>query len=84
MASEGMSPIQRFLAKANARIDFKNKPPVVWKCPKKCGALARSTGKPCQRQAMKNGRCRNHGGMSTGPKTPEGKSKALANLKQFK
>jgi len=25
---------------------------------------------------MKNGRCRLHGGKSTGPKTPEGKKKA--------
>jgi hypothetical protein len=25
---------------------------------------------------MKNGRCRLHGGKSTGPKTPEGKQKA--------
>ncbi len=33
---------------------------------------------------MKNGniRCRMHGGWSTGPKTPEGKAKALLNLKQ--
>ena len=35
---------------------------------------------------MKNGniRCRMHGGWSTGPKTPEGKAKALLNLKQNK
>ncbi len=42
-----------------------------------CGAYARSTGKPCQASAMRNGRCRNHGGLSTGPKSPEG-SKAIA------
>ena len=28
----------------------------------KCGALARSTGKPCQQIAMTNGRCYQHGG----------------------
>jgi len=38
-----------------------------------CGAYARSTGKPCQSSALKNGRCRNHGGMSTGPKSIEGR-----------
>jgi len=31
-----------------------------------CGAKARSTGKPCRGSAMKNGRCRLHGGASTG------------------
>ena len=39
----------------------------------KCGAYARSTGQPCQAKAMFNGRCKNHGGMSTGPRTPEGR-----------
>ena len=40
---------------------------------KTCGAYARSTGNPCQAKVMPNGRCKNHGGMSTGPKTPEGR-----------
>jgi hypothetical protein len=39
----------------------------------KCGAYARSTGNPCEAKALANGRCKNHGGMSTGPKTPEGR-----------
>jgi len=43
----------------------------------KCGAYARSTGFPCKAQAQPNGRCKNHGGMSTGPKTPKGR-KAIA------
>ena len=38
-----------------------------------CGAFARSTGQPCKAKALANGRCKNHGGMSTGPKTPEGR-----------
>ena len=38
-----------------------------------CGAYARSTGKPCQARALRNGRCRNHGGLSTGPKTLQGR-----------
>ncbi len=28
----------------------------------RCGAYARTTGKPCRSPAMKNGRCRMHGG----------------------
>ena len=36
-------------------------------------AYARSTGQPCQAKALANGRCKNHGGMSTGPRTAEGK-----------
>jgi len=43
----------------------------------KCGAYARSTGNPCQAKALANGRCVRHGGMSSGPKTPEGR-KAIA------
>ena len=39
----------------------------------KCGAHARSTGRPCQAQGMTNGRCKNHGGMSTGPTSIEGR-----------
>jgi len=41
----------------------------------KCGAYSRRTGKLCQQPAMKNGRCRLHGGKSTGP--PKGNSNAL-------
>ena len=43
----------------------------------KCGAYARTTGNPCQAKALANGRCGRHGGMSTGPKTLEGR-KAIA------
>ena len=39
----------------------------------KCGAHARSTGQSCQAKALANGRCKNHGGMSTGPRTADGK-----------
>ena len=37
----------------------------------RCGAKTRK-GTPCQCPAMKNGRCRLHGGLSTGPKTVGG------------
>ena len=41
----------------------------------RCCAHARSTGNPCKAKAMPNGRCKNHGGMSTGPKTLAGRSR---------
>jgi len=41
----------------------------------RCGAKTRK-GTPCQCPAMANGRCRLHGGLSTGPRTPEGLSKS--------
>ena len=37
----------------------------------RCGAKTRG-GNSCMSPAMKNGRCRMHGGSSTGPRTPEG------------
>jgi hypothetical protein len=42
-----------------------------------CGAWARTTEAPCMAPAVKpGGRCRRHGGSSTGPRTPEGKERA--------
>ena len=57
----------------------------------KCGAKTRK-GAPCRAPAVwdkkrnrpRNGRCKLHGGLSTGPKTPEGRARALANLKQYR
>ncbi|MEC2073994.1 HGGxSTG domain-containing protein [Alkalihalophilus marmarensis] len=37
---------------------------------KKCGAKTRQ-GTPCKKKPLKNGRCRLHGGKSTGPKNKE-------------
>lgn len=37
----------------------------------RCGARTRAGGS-CRCPAMGNGRCRLHGGLSTGPRTPEG------------
>jgi hypothetical protein len=42
----------------------------------RCGARAR-TGNPCRQPAMPNGKCRLHGGRSTGPRTDAGRA-ALA------
>lgn len=55
-------------------------PPECWDMT--CGAKSKSTGKPCRStQIFRNGRCKFHGGRSTGPKTDEGKLAALANLR---
>ena len=45
----------------------------------KCWAKTRAGGW-CECNAMSNGRCRLHGGLSTGPKTPAGKAASTANL----
>jgi transcriptional regulator with XRE-family HTH domain len=47
---------------------------------RRCGATTRA-GAPCQRKALANGRCRNHGGASTGPTTPAGR-KRIAEVQQ--
>jgi hypothetical protein len=43
----------------------------------RCGARTRS-GSPCRSAAMPNGRCRMHGGPSTGARTEEGKARIRA------
>ena len=40
----------------------------------RCGARTRA-GCSCRQPAMRNGRCRMHGGLSTGPRTPEGRER---------
>ena len=40
-----------------------------------CAARRKYDGQPCQAKALANGRCRLHGGMSTGPKTAEGRAR---------
>lgn len=44
--------------------------------PRCCAKTRRGT--LCQSPAMKNGRCRIHGGTSTGPRTPEGLARLRA------
>ena len=41
-----------------------------------CGAKTRS-GTPCRRRSFANGRCRNHGGLSSGPKSSEGRQRIV-------
>ncbi len=47
-----------------------------------CGARTRR-GTSCLCKALPNGRCKFHGGMSTGPRTPMGRLRALHNLRPF-
>lgn len=50
-----------------------------------CGAKRHRDGQPCQAKSEPGKRrCRFHGGRSTGPKTPEGRARALANLRQYR
>lgn len=52
-----------------------------WRLPRgdrpRCGAKTRK-GTPCQRQALTNGRCPNHGGFSTGPRSSDGRARIAA------
>ena len=43
----------------------------------RCGARTRA-GDPCRQPALANGRCRLHGGKSTGPRTGAGKAASRA------
>lgn len=42
-----------------------------------CGARTRH-GAPCKRKGLHSGRCRNHGGASTGPRTQQGRDRIAA------
>ena len=49
-----------------------------------CGATTRA-GTPCRRKDIyANGRCKLHGGLSTGPKTAQGKKQSSKNLPWYK
>lgn len=60
-------------AKRRGKLKNNNPPGEFMKAPR-CGAKTRKQT-PCRAPAMKNGRCRLHGGKSTGPKTEAGKQK---------
>jgi len=53
-----------FLKNGNPTGNYLNAP--------RCNAKAKRTGLACRQPAMANGKCRMHGGLSTGPKTVEG------------
>jgi len=44
----------------------------------RCDACCKWTRQPCRSPAMSNGRCRMHGGASTGPRTAEGLARCTA------
>ncbi len=47
----------------------------------KCGGRRRRDGQPCEAPSVPGKRrCRWHGGMSTGPNTPQGKARCALNL----
>jgi len=60
-------------AKRRGWLKNNNPPGDPSKAPR-CGAKTRQKTS-CRAPAMSNGRCRMHGGKSTGPKTPEGRKK---------
>ena len=65
------------IAKGNVLIGLDTRFGADWPG-QRCGAKTRR-GTPCQRPANKrNGRCRLHGGASTGPRTKEGLAKIAA------
>mgnify|MGYP004000163841 FL=1 len=91
----GSAELDKFVDQKIAKRLAKQKPQPRKTLPKylrpQCGAKTRAGGK-CKATPVwdktnnkpKNGRCRMHGGLSTGARTPEGKLRALANLKQFR
>ena len=49
----------------------------------RCGARRRRDGLPCEALSTPGKkRCKWHGGRSTGPRTPEGRARSLANLRR--
>ena len=61
----------------------RKKPPRKKRLTVICGAKNRK-GEPCQRKLLlRGGKCPNHGGRSTGPKTPEGKARSVAQLRPY-
>ena len=59
-------PIDRARARVEALLKANAAP--------RCGARSKRTGKPCRGAAMPNGRCKLHGGKSTGPQVVAGGS----------
>lgn len=70
MQNRGEDPVRRGALK-------NGNPPSDLSAAPRCGARTRP-GTPCQGPAMPNGRCRMHGGASTGPRTASG----LARLRE--
>ena len=59
-----------------------NAPRTDWQqfCGLMCGATSKRTGQPCRRKDLfASGRCKFHGGMSTGPRSVAGKERSARN-----
>ena len=85
---DALTKIAERIAHARARImEFENVNTSKRERPR-CGAKTRR-GTRCDApavldyatRAVRNGRCRQHGGLSTGPRTARGRERALANLR---
>lgn len=85
------SELEAFRA-AEARVKAKRRRLTPKSQRPRCGAKCRSRGgAACQaapvwdheQDRARNGRCKNHGGGSTGPKTPAGKAKVAQNLPRY-
>lgn len=76
------------IVQAGGRPAAKRKKPPRKSIRQRCGAYARSTGKPCVAHVARRPdgtlgkRCRNHGGLATGPRTPDGKARSTLNLRR--
>jgi hypothetical protein len=64
---------------------FEPSGPLTGRQRKRCGARARSKGgAPCQCKVVPGRtRCKFHGGMSTGPKTPEGRARSSEGARRY-
>lgn len=60
-----------------------SEPMPEWMADMRCEATTRA-GTPCKRKDIyRNGRCKYHGGMSTGTQTPEGKARQLEGYRRW-
>jgi len=75
LALEGAQSSARFHIRQNRLLEIQ----------RRCGAKIKSAGRPCKMKPLPGrNRCKFHGGLSTGPKTTEGKIRALSSLKQYR
>ena len=74
-----LSPLPRSVTSLDARLNrgrLKNgNPPGDYMDAPRCGAKTRAGGCSCRQPAMANGRCRFHGGKSTGARTAAGRAR---------
>lgn len=81
VTAQGRKPVSALQAKFSKRARKKILGLTARRVP--CGATRHSDGQPCEALSEPGKkRCRFHGGRSTGPKTPEGKARAVANLQR--